>query len=155
MRLWRRARPRRSQISTSAKDGSYKLIAMATGRYRIYYYLCRNRGNYLQQTRSLTVRTGQNITRFNAILRPGAIVSGIVTDTHGKPVRGICVQAQKFGVLWRALPPGADGTNLIDALPVRVPIPCSSLVAAGTQGSTLNRVSTRTRRMARRAMPYR
>ena len=102
--------------TTSAKDGSYKLIAMATGRYRIYYYLCRNRGNYLQQTRSLTVRTGQNITRFNAILRPGAIVSGIVTDTHGKPVRGICVQAQKFGVFGGATT-GADGTYSIDALP--------------------------------------
>ena len=102
--------------TTSAKNGSYKLIAMATGRYRISYFRCRNRGNYLPQTRSLTVRTGQNITRFNAILRPGAIVSGIVTDTHGKPVRGICVQAQKFGVFGGATT-GADGTYSIDALP--------------------------------------
>ncbi len=102
--------------TTTAQNGSYKLIAMATGSYQIHYFLCRNRGNYLPQTRSLKVRTGQNVTRFNALLRPGAIVSGKVTDTHGNPVRGICVQAQKSGIFGGAVT-GADGTYSINALP--------------------------------------
>ncbi|MGO8958209.1 MAG: carboxypeptidase regulatory-like domain-containing protein [Streptosporangiaceae bacterium] len=101
--------------ATTAKDGRYKLIAMATGSYRIYYSLCRNRGNYLPQTRSLKVRTGQNITRFNALLQPGAIVSGTVTDSHGQPVRGICVQVQGPG--YGGATTGADGTYSINALP--------------------------------------
>ncbi len=100
--------------ATTAKNGSYKLIAMATGRYQIYYSLCRNRGNYLPQIRSLSVRTGQNVRRFNALLRPGAIVSGRVTDSHGAPVRGICVDAQGPGFGGTAT--GADGTYSINAL---------------------------------------
>ena len=101
--------------ATTARNGSYKLIAMATGRYRIFYFRCRNRGNYLPQTRSVHVRTGQNVRRFNALLRPGAIVSGKVTDTHGKPVRGICVEARGPG--FGGTTTGADGTYSINALP--------------------------------------
>jgi len=102
-------------MATTARNGRYKLIAMATGSYRIYYSLCRNRGNYLPQTRSVRVRTGQNITRFNVLLPPGAIVSGTVTDTHGKPVRGICVQTQGPG--YGGATTSAAGTYSINALP--------------------------------------
>jgi hypothetical protein len=103
--------------ATTAKNGSYKLIAMATGRYRIDYFLCRNSGNYLPQTRSLRVRTGQNVKGFDALLQPGAIVSGKVTDTHGNPVRGICVQAQGAGYSFNGSVTGANGTYSMNRMP--------------------------------------
>jgi hypothetical protein len=104
----------------TAKNGSYKLIAMATGSYQIFYYLCRNNGNYLPQTRSVRVRTGQNVKGFDALLQPGAIVSGEVTDTHGKPVRGICVQTEGPGTGYSGFSgtvTGADGTYSMNRLP--------------------------------------
>ncbi len=103
--------------ATTAKNGRYKLIGMTTSRYRIMFVRCRNRGNYLPQTRSVRVRTGQNITGFDAFLQPGAIISGTVADAHGTPVGGICVQVQGPRFTFGGTITRADGTYSINALP--------------------------------------
>jgi hypothetical protein len=97
-------------------DGSYRLVGMSTGRYAIDFSRCGNRGNYLGQTRHVRVTTGQAVTGFDAFLQPGAIVSGTVTDAHGVPVAGICVQATGRHGQGGART-HADGTYSISALP--------------------------------------
>lgn len=101
----------------TAKNGRYQLVGMTTSRYQIMFTRCRNSGNYLPLTRSVRVRTGQNITGFDAFLQPGAIVSGTVTDAHGTPVGGICVQVQGARYTFAGTTTRADGTYSIDALP--------------------------------------
>jgi hypothetical protein len=103
--------------ATTASNGSYKLVGLVTGTYRLYFLLCRNRGNYLPLTRSVRVTTGQSVAGFDAFLQAGAIVSGKVTDAHGTPVRGICVQVQGPGFAFAGATTGADGDYSINALP--------------------------------------
>lgn len=101
----------------TAKNGTYKLVGMTTGNYRVSFTRCGNPGNYLPLTRSVRVRTGQNIARFDAFLQPGAIVSGTVTGTHGMPVGGICVQVQGPQYAFAGSTTRANGTYSINALP--------------------------------------
>ena len=101
----------------TAKNGSYKLVGMTTGTYQVFFTRCSNIGNYLPLTRSVRVRTGQNITRFDAFLQPGAIVSGTVTGTHGMPVGGICVEVQGPQYAFAGSTTHANGTYSINALP--------------------------------------
>src|SRR5262249_25490502 len=51
----------------------------------------RNRGNYLERNRSVKVLAGQTRRHVDVSLPRGAGISGTVTNTHGKPVGGICV----------------------------------------------------------------
>jgi Carboxypeptidase regulatory-like domain len=104
-------------FATTGKNGRYKLVGMTTGTYHVYFTLCRNRGNHLPLTRSVRVTTGQSVTGFNVFLQPGAIVSGRVTDAHGTPVRGICVQVQGPRSTFAGTITPADGDYSINALP--------------------------------------
>jgi len=84
----------------TGSDGSYRLIGLTTGKYRVFYNRCRNRGNYLPARRSVKVRIGHTVSGFDAFLPLGAIATGMVTDSHGNPVGGICVEFQgrrRFG----------------------------------------------------------
>ena len=103
--------------ATTASNGSYKLVGLVTGTYRLYFFLCRNRGNYLPLTRSVRVTTGQSVSGFDAFLQAGGIVSGKVTDAHRTPVKGVCVQVQGPGFAFAGATTGADGDYSINALP--------------------------------------
>jgi phage gp45-like len=100
----------------TAKDGSYRLTGLTTGRYQLYFTRgCGNNGNYLQTERSVSVVAGRTTAGFNASLPIGAIITGTVTGGHGRPVGGICVTvsgARSFGGTKTA----ADGDYSIDAL---------------------------------------
>jgi protocatechuate 3,4-dioxygenase beta subunit len=74
--------------------GRYRLIGLATGRYRVFFSRgCGNNGNFLQVRRTISVIAGHATAGFDAFMPPGAIITGTVTDAHGTPVRGVCVSA--------------------------------------------------------------
>jgi protocatechuate 3,4-dioxygenase beta subunit len=74
------------------RNGDYKLIGLSAGTYFVEYQTgCGNRGNYLALERNVTVAKGQTKRGVDVALKPGAGLSGTVTNTHGKPIGGICV----------------------------------------------------------------
>ena len=78
----------------SAKNGRYRLDGLAGGRYLIRFdpsCFGQTSSNYLSQQRWVTVRQAQRLTGFNAYLRPGAGLSGVVTNSRGRKVGGGCV----------------------------------------------------------------
>ncbi len=99
----------------TAANGSYKLTGLVTGKYVVQFNRgCGNNGNYLPVQRVVSARTSHTVT-LNAFLPPGAIVSGVITDAHGNPVRGVCVQASSnnaFGAATSA----ANGSYSVVAL---------------------------------------
>ena len=110
-----RSRGSVSTFSITASDGSYKLVGLTTGRYRIVYSRCRNHGNYLPAIRRVKLTLGGTISGFNVVLPVGAIVSGVVTDGHGNPAPGVCVDVNGRhsgnGTKTRS-----DGSYAVDAL---------------------------------------
>jgi len=89
----------------TGKNGSYRVIGLTTGKYRVYFSRgCGNNGNYLPTKRSVSVIAGHTTSGFDAFLKAGAIITGTVTDSRGAPVRGICVSASGHGF-------GGDTTN--------------------------------------------
>jgi Carboxypeptidase regulatory-like domain len=96
-------------------NGNYRLIGLTTGKYRLFFQRCRNRGNYLPTRRSVNVILGHTVSGFDAFLPLGAIGTGVVTDSHGDPIAGICVQFQghrSFG----GTRTRSDGTYSVNAL---------------------------------------
>jgi hypothetical protein len=103
-------------IAVSHSDGSYRLIGLTTGKYLLFYQRCRNTGNYLPTRRSVKVTVGKTVSGFDAFLRLGAIGTGVVKDSHGDPVAGICVEfnnRRRFG----GTRSRSDGTFSVNALP--------------------------------------
>jgi hypothetical protein len=103
-------------FTVTASDGSYRLVGLTTGKYQISYSRCGNRGNYLPARRSVRVRLGHTVSGFDVFLPLGAIAKGVVTDTHGNPVAGICVELRgrrQFG----GARTGSDGSYAINAMP--------------------------------------
>ena len=107
---------------------------------------------HLPLTMSVRVRTGQNITRFDAFLQPGAIVSGTVTGTHGMPVGGICVQVQSARA-FAGSTTRANGTYSINAPAIRLLHGGVLRRAAGTRAAMHHKWPTRDRRTARLLIP--
>jgi Carboxypeptidase regulatory-like domain len=103
-------------FAVTGPGGNYQIIGLTTGKYRLYFERCRNHGNYLPQRRSVSVRIGHTVSGFDVSLPLGAIARGVVTDAHGNPVSGICVQFQgkrRFG----GGRTRADGRYSVNALP--------------------------------------
>jgi protocatechuate 3,4-dioxygenase beta subunit len=74
------------------RNGEYKLVGLSAGTYFVQYQTgCGNRGNYLELGRKVTVGKGQIKRGVDVALQLGAGLSGTVTNTHGKPVGGICI----------------------------------------------------------------
>src|SRR5262249_37507943 len=77
------------------KDGTYQLKGLAGGRYLVVFDpSCQGQisRNYLAQSRHVSVRPEQSLTGVNAYLKPGAGVSGVVTDSHGNALQGVCIR---------------------------------------------------------------
>jgi len=78
----------------TGKGGRYRLVGLATGRYRVFFSRgCGNGGNFLSVRRTVSLIGGHTTSGFDAFLPPGAIITGTVTNSRGTPVRGICVSA--------------------------------------------------------------
>lgn len=90
-------------------DGSYRLVGLSAGRLSIQFDPTCNTGSSIYEfvQRSVTLGTGQAVTGFNAFLPLGGGISGVVTDAHGQPVGGVCVQINDdIGELTRTRPNG-------------------------------------------------
>src|SRR5262249_43364138 len=99
-----------SAESRTNRQGGYKLIGLSAGTYVVQYQTgCGNRANYLESQRQVTVGAGQTKRGVNVFLRLGAGVSGTVTNTHGKPVGGICVDVSSPHASSFDLETDADG----------------------------------------------
>jgi len=97
--------------SRTGKAGRYTLIGLAAGDYVVQYQTgCGNRGGYVERVRSVTVGAGQAKRGVNVFLVPDAGISGTVTNMHGKPVGGICVDIGGTSGLSFGIHTKRDGT---------------------------------------------
>jgi hypothetical protein len=81
------------EAATSA-NGTYVVPGLASGRYRVQFAPgCGNNGNYLPENYpgTVAVTAGRTHAGINGVLALGARISGVVTDTRGRPIGGICV----------------------------------------------------------------
>jgi hypothetical protein len=105
--------------ATTGTAGQYELEGLPAGPYQVFFNTgCGNNGDYVQAT-SATVpgALGKTYSGVNAVLEPGASISGTVTSAaSGNPLPGICVFVyggpQSYG--GGNATTGADGTYVID-----------------------------------------
>ncbi len=98
------------------KNGSYRLTGLTTGKYALEFTRgCGNGGNFLQVRQTVSVIVGHVKNGVNTFLPAGAIISGKVTDSHGAPLKGICVEVSGRG--FSAATTAANGTYSAIALP--------------------------------------
>jgi hypothetical protein len=102
----------------TASTGRYVLRGLGTGSYTVRFTAC-SAGNFLNAGGgSVTVKAGRS-TKVNAILRPGATISGTVTSSlaGNADIAGICVGVEnEAGSQWVATTSSSGGYS-IDRLP--------------------------------------
>ncbi|HEX9034977.1 MAG TPA: carboxypeptidase-like regulatory domain-containing protein [Streptosporangiaceae bacterium] len=104
--------------TVTATNGSYMVRGLVTGSYHMRFMPgCGNRGSYLplRLPNPVAVTTGKTTKGINAVMRPGGSIAGKVTDSHGNPLQGICVDASA-GFQYGHGVTGADGTYRIGGL---------------------------------------
>ncbi len=98
--------------------GRYRLRSLGTGTYQVQFSPgCNNNGNYVPTSRYAHATEGKVTAGLNAVMVPGAEISGTVTDTHGHQLSGICVQVNGPS---SGNSPGAtfsDGSYFVNELP--------------------------------------
>jgi len=102
-------------------DGSYVVQGLVTGRYHVQFSPgCGNNGNYLPESYPgpVGVTEGRTHAGVNGVLPLGAQISGVVTNTHGNPIGGICVivvggPGRRFG---NGTQTAADGSYAVGQL---------------------------------------
>ena len=86
----------------TGKSGTYLTLPLKTGRFVVAFSAgCGNNGNWLDQfyknaatqnhARKVTVTGGHTARHINAIMHPGAVVTGTITNTSGKKLPSISV----------------------------------------------------------------
>jgi hypothetical protein len=114
------------------KDGSYAIRHLPPGRYTVAFSGgCGNSGSYAPQfypdetngaaATPLTISLGQARTGINAQLRPGATVTGRVTNRAGKKLSNICVELLSPQVL------GGLGASPLTSLSLGIGGPAESI----------------------------
>ncbi|HEY5267190.1 MAG TPA: carboxypeptidase-like regulatory domain-containing protein, partial [Acidimicrobiales bacterium] len=97
--------------ATTASDGTYAMTNLAPGSYTVEFYSDCGGGNYLPQyyngttagtssstsATSIAVTVASPKTGINAVMTTGATISGIVTDSSGAGISGVCVYAIPVG----------------------------------------------------------
>ncbi len=86
-------------VAVTGHNGHYTLKGLATGRVTIGFEpRCggkspgRASDNFRSAQQRVTVRAGRTRSGVNVALAPAAGISGVVTDSLGHPVSGVCVQ---------------------------------------------------------------
>lgn len=118
----------------ASANGVYHLHSVASGTYKILFDPCgesvyapqwwRNAAGY-PSARTLRVRPGQHVNGVDAIMHIGGMITGTVTDAHGNPLKGICVnvnntsdQSQSFFFSYNQEPvTNAAGQYVAEGLP--------------------------------------
>lgn len=107
-----------SADTRTSRTGSYRLIGLAGGSYEVQYQVgCGNDGNYRNADKAVTVRAGHTRRGVNAFLKQGAGLSGVVSNTRGKPVGGICVQISDTHGDNSEAETGPDGSYRVTGVP--------------------------------------
>jgi molybdopterin-binding protein len=96
-------------LSVTNKAGKYVSTALPAGRYTVdFSTLCgTNNGNWLGQyyknaaaekdAKKITVTRGHTTSGIDAVMHPGAVVTGTVTNTSGKKIPSIDVTVTPVG----------------------------------------------------------
>jgi len=81
-------------FTQTRRDGSYRISRLSAGKLKIQFDPTCNSdySSFLTIQRSITLTVGQAVSGFNAYLPRGGGISGVVTDAHGRPLGGICVE---------------------------------------------------------------
>lgn len=80
--------------TTTPRTGKYRVEGLAAGHYQIQFdpECSTDSSPYEFLQLSLTLKTAETRSGFNAYLPLGGGISGVVTDSRGHPVGGVCVQ---------------------------------------------------------------
>jgi hypothetical protein len=84
-------------FAITGRNGGYVMPGLPAGRYQVQFSPgCGNNGNYLPENypRQVTLAAGKVDAGIDGVLPVGAEVSGVVADSRGHPVGGICVAVQ-------------------------------------------------------------
>ncbi|HEY2316625.1 MAG TPA: carboxypeptidase-like regulatory domain-containing protein, partial [Streptosporangiaceae bacterium] len=108
--------------TATGPHGYYRVIGLAGGDYQLQIGPgCSNIGNYTSVALSAHTTAGKQTSGVNAVLQPGATISGTVTDRKGRPVPGICIELNQsagpngaFGSFGNAT--AADGSYVVNQL---------------------------------------
>jgi protocatechuate 3,4-dioxygenase beta subunit len=81
-------------FAQTRRNGSYRVIGLSSGKVTIQFDPTCEDGSltYLIVNRSIKLIAGQAVSGFNVYLPRAGGISGVVTDAHGRPLGGICVQ---------------------------------------------------------------
>ena len=108
-----------NSAAATGPAGHYQLIGLSTGTYQLEFLPgCDNDGNYVTAFATAHATAGKVTSGVNAVLQVGGVISGTVTDTHGRPVPGICIDLQGSGDFTANLPDSTadNGSYLINQL---------------------------------------
>lgn len=86
----------------TGKSGTYRSLPLKPGRYEVHFNAgCGNTGNWAPQyyknatteknERKVTVTAGHTTRNIDAVMHQGAVVTGTVTNSSGKPIPAICI----------------------------------------------------------------
>jgi hypothetical protein len=109
-------------FTATRADGSYVQRGLPPDSYQVQFFPgCNNNGNYLPENYpgQVKLKYGQVRVGINGVLPLGAQVSGVVTDTRGRPLGGICVDVVggSDGASGGGTQTAANGTYTVAQLP--------------------------------------
>jgi protocatechuate 3,4-dioxygenase beta subunit len=79
--------------AATGPHGNYRVIGLGAGTYQLQISPgCNNNANYTTAYLSASTTAGKQTSGVNAVLLPGATISGTVTDRKGRPVPGMCIE---------------------------------------------------------------
>jgi hypothetical protein len=109
-------------FTATRANGTYVLRGLPPDSYQVQFFPgCNNNGNYLPENYpgQVKLKYGQVRTGINGVLPRGAQVSGVVTDTRGRPIGGICVDVAggQDGASGGGTQTAANGTYTVTQLP--------------------------------------
>jgi hypothetical protein len=108
-----------SDFTSTNSLGDYRVIGLTGDRYQLQFSTgCKNQGNYTTTFVTTRTKAGRQTSGVNAVLQAGGTISGVVTNSHGKPVPGICIQLDGANSYTAVLPDstGDDGSYAITGL---------------------------------------
>jgi carboxypeptidase family protein len=105
-------------FTMTGSTGQYALEGIPAGSYQVDFSTgCGNNGDYVPATSStIAAKLGQTYSAVDAVLEPGATISGTVTNAASATLKGICVffYGGPQSYPGDAVTTGTNGTYLID-----------------------------------------
>jgi protocatechuate 3,4-dioxygenase beta subunit len=81
-------------VARTRRDGGYRLRGLSAGNFTIIFDpgCLTGISRYLEAERSIRLTARERVMGFNAHLQSLGAISGVVTDTRGRPLGGVCVE---------------------------------------------------------------